>query len=338
MGERGDAGRLSKMGFSAYITKPIKQKHLYDCLALVYGSSQLPPDERPDGIITRHSIDEKKNLGKRILLAEDNITNQKVAVAILRKLGCRTDIAVNGLEAVKALRTVPYDFVLMDCQMPEMDGYEATRMIRSSDSSVRDHKIPIIAMTANALSRDREKCLEAGMNDYISKPVTPKALGGLIEKWAQVGNNKKKEKVSSEPEAKSIKDERNKTVIFDRDAFLDRLMGDEELAREIIGAFIDDISFQIEAVKAWDGEVDAEGLRRSAHSIKGASSNVGAMAMSKAAAKMEEKAGAGLVKEAMALSPLLEEGLERFKDAVKTFSDNDIEPSGERPLEGGKFL
>ncbi len=338
MGERGDAGRLSRLGFSAYITKPIKQSRLYDCLTLVYGSSKLPPEERPSGIITRHSIDEKKNLGRRILLAEDNPTNQKVATAILRKLGCRTDVAGNGLEAIKALETVPYDFVLMDCQMPEMDGYEATRWIRSKESFVRDHEIPIIAMTANALAGDREECLAAGMNDYISKPVTPKALGTLIEKWAMKGKPHESEKAAQGPVADRLKGEEDTTVIFDRDAFLDRLMGDEGLAREIIGAFITDISDQIGAVNDWNGYGDIDVFRRGAHSIKGASSNVGAMAMSRAAAGMEEAAKAGLVKEALALRPILEEGLVQFKEAARDFCDKDIDPSEERPSEGGKVL
>jgi len=344
MGERGDAGRLSKMGFSAYITKPIKQKRLYDCLALVYGSSQLPLDERPDGIITRHSIDEKKTLGKRILLAEDNITNQKVAAAILRKLGCRTDIVANGLDALKALGTVPYDFVLMDCQMPEMDGYEATRQIRSSASSVRDHDIPIIAMTANALSGDKEKCLKAGMNDYISKPVTPKALCKLIEKWA-AGEESGRQKDAAPDgnaadKAEHVGEAREKppedSNAFDREGFLDRLMGDEVLAREIVRGFIEDITAQIGVVKDWAGDVEL--LRGKAHGIKGACANVGAMDLSSIAAKMEEAAKAGRLEDAMAMGPRLVEGLERFKDVVKSFCDIDIGNAAERPSEGGRLL
>jgi len=337
MGERGDAGRLSKIGFSAYITKPIKQKRLYDCLALVYGSSQLPPDERPDGIITRHSIDEKKNLGRRILLAEDNLTNQKVATAMLRKLGCRTDVAANGMEAVKALRTVTYDFVLMDCQMPEMDGYEATRLIRSRDSSVRDHDIPIIAMTANALSGDKEKCLEAGMNDYISKPVTPEALCKLIEKWTMEkarGPQKNappegKAKDKAEPAGGAREKPPEDSNAFDREGLLDRLMGDEVLAREIVKGFIKDITAQIGVVEDWAG--DADFLRSKAHSIKGACANVGAMDMSSIAADMEEAAEAGRIDDAMAMEPRLAEGLEHFKDVAKIFSDACTGNAAERP-------
>jgi CheY-like chemotaxis protein len=119
----------------------------------------------------------------RILLAEDNITNQQVAVGILKKLGLRADAVANGAEAVKALEALPYDLVLMDVQMPEMNGLEATRHIRNPQSAVRNHQIPIIAMTAGAMQGDREKCLEAGMNDYVSKPISPQALAEALDKW-----------------------------------------------------------------------------------------------------------------------------------------------------------
>jgi len=120
---------------------------------------------------------------KRILLVEDNIINQKVALGILKKLGLRADAAANGLEALHALQTQPYDLVLMDIQMPEMDGLEATQHIRDSQTKVLDHEIPIIAMTANALPEDRERCHQAGMNDFIAKPVQAQVLSQVLEHW-----------------------------------------------------------------------------------------------------------------------------------------------------------
>ncbi|MFZ4441113.1 MAG: response regulator, partial [Syntrophales bacterium] len=134
-------------------------------------------------IVTRHTISEMRRGVFRILLAEDNITNQQVAVGILKKLGLRADAVANGAEAVKALETLPYDLVLMDVQMPEMNGLEATLLIRNPQSAVRNHQIPIIAMTAGAMLGDREKCLEAGMNDYVSKPIFPQALSEALDKW-----------------------------------------------------------------------------------------------------------------------------------------------------------
>jgi two-component system, sensor histidine kinase and response regulator len=184
MGRRGDAKRSENLGFAAYLIKPIKQSQLYDCLSTITGSQKKTVEARPAAIVTRHSIAEEQRRRVRILLAEDNIVNQKVAVAMLRKFGYNPDIVTNGKEAVSALKTVPYDMVLMDCQMPEMDGYEATRQIRNPQSAIRNHAIPIIAMTAHAMQGAREECLEAGMDDYISKPINPQALLDVIEKWA----------------------------------------------------------------------------------------------------------------------------------------------------------
>ena len=186
IGKRGDTKRLEKIGFAAYLQKPVKLSQLYDCLAVVAGIQQGADRNGPIPIITRHALVENQKLRVRILLAEDNIINQKVALNILKKLGYTADAVANGKEATKAMEIVPYNIVLMDCQMPEMDGYEATGEIRNPKSKVIDHKVIVVAMTANAMKGDREKCLESGMNDYLSKPVKPQALSDMIEKWAAV--------------------------------------------------------------------------------------------------------------------------------------------------------
>ena len=128
----------------------------------------------------RNSLAHRK---ARVLLAEDNITNQQVALSILKHLGLRADAVADGAEAVKAMATVPYDLVLMDVQMPVMDGLEATRLVRGGETAVRNPWVPIIAMTANAIQGDRGKCLEAGMSDYVSKPVSPQTLAAVLGKW-----------------------------------------------------------------------------------------------------------------------------------------------------------
>ena len=165
---RGNARRFAEIGFAAYLAKPARCQELKEVLAHVLTNE---PHQPSPAIVTRHSVRESLKLsgaGKaRILLAEDNITNQQVALGILSKLGVRADAVANGIEAVKALESVPYDLMLMDCQMPEMDGYEAAAKIRDPQSNVRDHNISIIAMTAHTMQGDREKCLEAGMNDYL---------------------------------------------------------------------------------------------------------------------------------------------------------------------------
>lgn len=184
IGKRGDAAHFKKLGFSAYLTKPIKKSSLYDSLVAVHNinSSGAKPHERP--IITKHNVKEIRKRNIRILVTEDNIISQKVVVKILEKQGFLVEVANNGREAIKALELNSYDLVLMDVSMPELDGFEATKIIRDKSSQVLKHEIPIIAMTAHAIKGESsQKCLEAGMNDYISKPIQPKIMISMIEKW-----------------------------------------------------------------------------------------------------------------------------------------------------------
>jgi len=202
LGIRGDVRRLADIGFAAYLTKPIRHQEFKNVLSLTL-TERGGAAETLRPIATRHTARAMLNRFTsrkwRILLAEDNIINQQVALRILQKLGLRVDVVANGVEVVKALETIPYDLVFMDVQMPVMDGLEATRRIREQEagkavkeaenraqgtqSQIVNLKIPIIAMTALAMQSDREDCLEAGMNDYISKPVTPQALSEALEKW-----------------------------------------------------------------------------------------------------------------------------------------------------------
>ena len=179
LGQRGDAKRFQEIGFAGYLTKPVRHDQLRDCLSLALGSNGKKSGSAVPRFITRHTIAESHKSRVRILVVEDNATNQKVALAMLAKLGYRADIAENGKEAILATRKIDYDLILMDCQMPEMDGYEATRRIRRSKARA----VPIIAMTAHAMKQDREKCFENGMDDYITKPVSSAALAKVLEKW-----------------------------------------------------------------------------------------------------------------------------------------------------------
>ncbi|MFZ4437337.1 MAG: response regulator [Syntrophales bacterium] len=181
LGERGDAKQMKEIGFDAYLVKPMRHGEIIGCLSAVLAGATVAEQTQP--LVTRYLIRESRREAARILLAEDNITNQQVALGILKKLGLSADAVANGVEAIKALETLPYDLVLMDVQMPEMDGLEATSHIRNPLSVVRNHRIPIIAMTAGAMQGDREKCLDAGMNDYLSKPISPQALAEALDKW-----------------------------------------------------------------------------------------------------------------------------------------------------------
>ncbi len=181
-GQRGDRKRLEKHGFSAYLRKPIRKVDLHDCLAMLLGRKSRV-SEVEDRLLTRYSITEERKRQLRVLVAEDNVVNQRVALKALERLGYRADAVANGAEAVAALAAIPYEMVLMDCQMPEMDGFTASKRIRDAKSDVCNHDIPIIAMTANVHDGDPERCLEAGMNDYVLKPVAPSTLKDIIDKW-----------------------------------------------------------------------------------------------------------------------------------------------------------
>jgi len=182
-GLRGDAAEMKRIGYSAYLTKPVRPSELFDCLTAVLNRA---PGKRRDKnnvpIVTSYSLSENKRRNVRILLAEDNAINQKLALHLLGRFGFRADAVPNGKEALQALSGSDYDLVLMDIQMPEMDGLEAARMIRDTGSSVRNHDVPIVAMTAQGTQEDRDKCLHAGMNDYISKPIQPQEMLRVIEK------------------------------------------------------------------------------------------------------------------------------------------------------------
>ncbi len=183
MGERGDVRQLQEIGFGAYLTKPVKLNKLHACLIRIYNQNEMMETSDSKNIITQYTLSEDEQRGIRILLTEDNKINQKVALKILNKIGYQVDIANNGKEALDALRKTDYDLVLMDCQMPELDGYAASKEIRSQTSGVKNINVPIIAMTAHAMKGDREKCIDAGMDDYLTKPVKPKNISKMLDKW-----------------------------------------------------------------------------------------------------------------------------------------------------------
>ncbi len=183
MGTKGDVKRLEKVGFAAYLNKPIRQAELLGCLGTMLASKISEAVPKKSSLITRHSIRDMRRANVRILVAEDNITNQQVALGIMKKLGLSADVVADGLDAIEALKHTYYDLVLMDCQMPEMDGYEASSFIRTKKDQTLNPDIPIIAMTANVMQGDREKCINAGMDDYIAKPVNPAELSEMIDNW-----------------------------------------------------------------------------------------------------------------------------------------------------------
>lgn len=229
----------------------------------------------------------------RILLAEDNIINQQVTLAVLENMGLSADAVANGQEAINALETVRYDLVLMDCQMPVVDGYDATRVIRNPQSRVHNHQIPVIAMTAHANRDERNRCLESGMDDFLSKPVNPQTLVEILEKWLPFRSGYPSGLASSGCLGQLQENHATAFPMWDREGMLDRLMGDARVARIIIQGFLADLPLQIQGLRACLVAGDTTGVVRQAHSIKGATAIIGGERLKAVAMAIEQSAPMG---------------------------------------------
>jgi CheY-like chemotaxis protein len=277
-GRREDAALCRELGLANYLTKPITQAELFEAIATALRLSRerqaLPP--------AAASAPTSNGTCWRILLAEDNLVNQKLAIRLLEKQGHQIVVANNGKEAVASVAQQSFDAVLMDLQMPELGGIEATRLIRQGENG-HGQRLPIIAMTAHALKGDRERCLEAGMDGYVSKPVQADELFRELERvlYAYAVSN------TAKPEEEPREEE------FIRAHAVERLAGDEELLQELFDIFQEECPRMLtevrEAVEAGDGA----SLRRAAHTLKGAVGNFGTGAAFKAAARLEGMGSSG---------------------------------------------
>jgi CheY-like chemotaxis protein len=187
VGIRGDGRKARETGVSGYLTKPVRRDVLYESIATVMGIR----DPAAEGmLVTRHTVaGTQKKFDGRILLVEDNSVNQEVTLGMLSIFGCGADVAGNGREALDAIAVKEYDLVLMDCQMPVMDGYAATRALRALEKETGGKHLTVVALTANAMQGDSDSCLTVGMDDYLSKPFTIQRLGDMLAKWLPAGNS-----------------------------------------------------------------------------------------------------------------------------------------------------
>jgi len=322
LGDRNTAAESADASFNAYLNKPVKRSDLENILIQIIREDQ---DNRPEDQRPRHGMKNQqkritfKDRNARILLAEDNTINQQVALGILRNMGLSADAVANGKEAVKALEDIPYDLILMDVQMPEMDGLEATRKIRNPDSAVINHQIPVIAMTAHAMEGDREKCLDAGMNDYVPKPVSPELLAESLDKHLpapdEIGIIREECCASRTP----ARTDRSSQPIWDRDAMLERLMGDRELSFSILEGFMADIPVQMNRLKELLEQGNAAEVERRAHTIKGAAANVGGEELREISLKIEKAGRAGDLDAARKMHQDLTASLERFREKIEIY-------------------
>jgi two-component system, sensor histidine kinase and response regulator len=270
MADRIDPAIMRDAGFETSLTKPVKQSALFDAIVnAVAGRQRVKRFEHP-----KLSAPMSRRTDVRILVAEDNPVNQKLAIRQLKKLGLDADPVSNGVEALEALERIPYDLVLMDCQMPEMDGFEATRRIRASEG--RQRHTPVVALTANALQGDRERCLDAGMDDYLAKPVSESDLARALERWLPGTETKLDFSEAVEP-----------TTI----AYLRQLGGtDENFVRDLIALYVDDGGQRIAAIRAALAANDPSELAQAAHALKSSAGNMGAMTV-RAIAEVIEQIG-----------------------------------------------
>ncbi|TCJ13021.1 sensor histidine kinase, partial [Parasulfuritortus cantonensis] len=296
-GQRGDGRRLHDEGFAGYLAKPVKSDILYATLVTILAGPVARPDAAPPPLVTRYSVQEQRRLPGRLLLVEDNPTNQKVAEALLRKLGYHdVTVADNGQEAIERLKRDHYDLVLMDCQMPVLDGLEATRRIRAAAPGEFDCRVPVVAMTAHAMAEQKQECMEAGMNDYLSKPVQREELAAMLAKWLPTATP-----AAPSPPAPVVAEVRSAS--WQRAEFMERVMDDAGLAASVFAIFVGDLDRLLAELAEAGRAGDAERFAFHAHALKGAAQTVAATALFEAAREMEGRARAGQLAEALARLP-----------------------------------
>jgi two-component system sensor histidine kinase/response regulator len=281
--DRVDGESMRAAGIEAALTKPVKQSALFDAIATAIAGHETAPRQdaprAPEVIVPRRD-------SVRVLVAEDNPVNQRLTVRQLKRLGIVAEAVANGVEAVDAIKRIPYDLVLMDCQMPEMDGFEATRLIRKHEEGRRH--TPVIALTANALQGDRERCLDAGMDDYLAKPVSETDLARTLGRWLPV-------EVVAAPEPKPSDDDGEPIVPSTIEYLRDLGGGDENFLQDVVTLFVDDAALRMAAIHSAIASGDAEELASAAHAFKSSSGNVGAMRVHASCATLEQIGRAGSI-------------------------------------------
>ncbi|HEX2064512.1 MAG TPA: response regulator, partial [Acidimicrobiales bacterium] len=304
--QRGELRRSREAGVHGYLTKPVRHSHLRGALATVLAGGEAGED-----LVTQDRLAEARNRRRaRLLLAEDNPVNQKVAARMAEKLGFGVDVAPTGVEAVEAVAEHSYAAVLMDVQMPRMDGYQATAAIRAREPD--GSRIPIIAMTASAMEGDRERCLAAGMDDYLPKPLREDDLATALARWAPVDGEKERPVPEESPRARpdvpatgDVLDPGEVEKLRD----LGARSGIDMLA-ELGSIYAQETPPRLAALRAAVAAGDAVAVREQAHTIKGTAVALGASGLAEQAARLEAMGREGRL-----------EGAEQLVDEVEAESE-----------------
>ena len=355
IGQRGEASDAQQAGFDAYLTKPLHKYDLYNSLATLLGFPPSPMLAPSRPLITRHTIKEAQRQSRvKILVADDHAVNQQLMVLLLEKLGFSADIANNGLEAIQAVKAEAYGLVFMDCQMPEMDGFDATRAIRKAESEKVDmrsqasevrskgqetidagnpnpllltphcSRVPIVALTANAMPGDRETCLAAGMDDYLAKPIRQKELSAVLDRWLPQnpetttwdifqsdGDLNGSARTPCADNMEELPPTTSKNVIRPNNEPSCSLnaarvkeweeLGGPDFATRMIEQFMLDVTNCVHAIETALDHEDTQALTDAAHGLKGISANIGATPLQQLAQGIEQSVRQGVLPESQQL-------------------------------------
>ncbi|HOS96084.1 MAG TPA: response regulator [Deltaproteobacteria bacterium] len=325
VGSIGDGMRCTKAGIQGYLPKPVRGDELVKVITAVLAREEVRPGRPQSRLITRHVLAEVNRPGVRILLVEDYPTNQQVAVRHLTGAGYQVDVAEDGMQGLAAYKHASYDLILMDIEMPRMDGFSATRAIREIEERIggidvrsAPAHIPIIAMTAHAVTGFREKSLEAGMDDFLTKPVKRDELISMVKKWiASAGVTGRVLPAGRTP---APQDKAEASLCADDTLDLERALAefdnDREFFRGLLHGFVRNVRGQIEVLHRAIGNGDAQAVRKEAHSIKGGAANLTADPVSRCAAELERLAASGSLAGAAEIVERLEAAFSRLEDYV----------------------
>jgi|GEM_PF-1256056 len=336
--QENDAEYFAKLGFDAFFAKPVISSDLSDALAVVMEDGEVLQQASP--LVTHNFLQalDHKNMNQsashhhtnvaagysrpawskesRILVVEDNHINQQVALGVLEELGLDCDVAENGQEAITSIKSKPYDLILMDCQMPIMDGYESTREIRAGNAGEEYKEIIIIAMTAHAMEGDKQRCLDIGMNDYLSKPIEPDTLLEMLEQWLPENNEElifSGQQAIIEDNTQEKIEVKNMALTWDKQAVLKRVMGKEKLLSSLVSSFLKEMPDRIDELLQSAEQQNSEEIRHQAHTIKGVCANLSALVLQQKALELENAAKSNKTTLYTELSHEIQDG---FKDLV----------------------